>query len=538
MVPKWLVIAKNEYNLRLSGIRSIRPYFPYIVIGLLAVYVAFIAPAIVSAFIDELLAFFLSQVAVAMIQILMFLLFIYILILPITYTLRDVQTGQLEIFLAAPIKPSDVLLGEFLGVVPFYAIAVAVVAGFFTAVLNPLGLGLVQIAIIIMVFVLIFFSALWIGSLIAALLRTKFGKASRGKDIGRALSVILVLPLIALMYAIMSGGVLEALANPGTSGIVKTLLSLVPSSWGAEVIISFASNPGDIAAVGVETLIRFGGQITFLVVVLWLGTKVANRAYSLEPITFTASRAKPDGVFYKSIKYLLGGKSSSSLLVSVCKDYGRRLENLSWLVYVVGLVVMLNIFFGDPSSDLEDTLFSLSLMMSPFLATFVVGTGTTREKANLFIFKKAPSGMGKFVKARLLQGLIVVVPIAAAVTVIFTIVLPQITLISLLTNTILVSLRATAFVIFVLGFVLLIPSFSEKSRDRTLHAVINLQITIFTSIGLTIILPILGLDFRKILPNLDLFMGFLYNHLLQTAIISLVGIMLISLGKRKLRRIE
>ena len=160
MVPKWLVIAKNEYNLRLSGIRSIRPYFPYIVIGLLAVYVAFIAPAIVSAFIDELLAFFLSQVAVAMIQILMFLLFIYILILPITYTLRDVQTGQLEIFLAAPIKPSDVLLGEFLGVVPFYAIAVAVVAGFFTAVLNPLGLGLVQIAIIIMVFVLIFFFCL------------------------------------------------------------------------------------------------------------------------------------------------------------------------------------------------------------------------------------------------------------------------------------------------------------------------------------------------------------------------------------------
>ena len=255
-------------------------------------------------------------------------------------------------------------------------------------------------------------------------------------------------------------------------------------------------------------------------------------------MTFTASRVKSDGFFYKSIKYLLGNRSTGSLLVSVFKDYGRRLENISWLVYVVGLVVMLNIFFGVPSSDLGDTLFSLSLMMSPFLATFVVGAGTTRGKANLFIFKKAPSGIGKFVKARLLQGLIVVVPIAAVVTAIFTIVLPQITLISLLTNAILVSLRAAAFVFFVLGFALLIPSFSEKSKDRTLHAVINLQITLFTSIGLTIVLPILGLDFRKILPNLDHFMGFLYNHLFQTALISLVGIMLISLGKRKLSRIE
>ena len=60
--PKWLVVARNEYRVHTSRIRKIRPYFPVLVIGLLAVYVAFIAPAIVSMFIGDFLAFILSLI--------------------------------------------------------------------------------------------------------------------------------------------------------------------------------------------------------------------------------------------------------------------------------------------------------------------------------------------------------------------------------------------------------------------------------------------------------------------------------------------
>ena len=175
-VPKWLVVARNEYRIRTSRIRKIRPYFPYLVIGLLAVYVAFIAPRFVSLFIDDFLAFILSQAAVAMMQIMLFMIFIYFMIIPITDTLREEQTGQLEIFLAAPVKPSDVLLGEFLGKMPFYAIFVTVITGSFAAVLNPLGLDIFQITIIIIIFVVTFLSATWIGTVIAAVLRTKLEK--------------------------------------------------------------------------------------------------------------------------------------------------------------------------------------------------------------------------------------------------------------------------------------------------------------------------------------------------------------------------
>jgi hypothetical protein len=158
-LPKWLLIAKNEYRLRINRIRQIRSFFPVLIIGLLIVYVGYVAPFIANLFIDDLLAFFLSQLALAMVPVLLFMIFFYLMILPITYTLQGMQAGQVEIFLAAPIKPSDVLLGEFLGVMPFYAIFITIIAGFFTAALTPLGLSLLQIFIIVSIFCMIFLSA-------------------------------------------------------------------------------------------------------------------------------------------------------------------------------------------------------------------------------------------------------------------------------------------------------------------------------------------------------------------------------------------
>jgi len=42
-----------------------------------------------------------------------------------------------------------------------------------------------------------------------------------------------------------------------------------------------------------------------------------------------------------------------------------------------------------------------------------------------------------------------------------------------------------------------------------------------------------GLSFRRMLPNLDPFADLLCDHLLQTLIISLMGIVLLYLGKNK-----
>jgi hypothetical protein len=526
LTPKWLVVAKNEYRITTSSIRKIRPYFPLLVIGLLAVYVAFIAPAVVSPFIDDILAFIITLAAVPIVQILLFIIFFYFIILPITQTLKEMQTGQLEIFLAAPVKPSDVLLGEFLGHMPIYAIVITVITGFFTAILSPLGLDMVQTVIIIIIFVVTLLSAYWIGTVIAAILRTKLGKTARGKDIGRALALVIALPIVAIMYAVMGGGLIEALLNPGTSGTVKTILGLLPSSWGAEVFVGFANNPGNIGAVGFETLIRFGGLLAFFVAVLWLGAKAANRAYSLETISFVASRAKSEGVFYKTVRFLGGGESFGTLLVSIFKDYSRRLENLSKIFYMVGLLVIINIFLVKPD-DFEGALL-MPLFILPLLAAFVVGEVTLRGKEALFIYKKTPAGVGRLVKARLLHGWLVVVPIAAAITAVSAIPSPQATFISLLTTTGLAIIFVASNVAFVLGLSLLNPAFSDKSGNY----VANLMITMFAIPNGLLLIPliVLGRVF-----DIGLYETFLY---ITVPLSWLVGIVFLYLGKRKLSRIE
>ncbi|NIM96614.1 MAG: hypothetical protein GTO24_00600, partial [candidate division Zixibacteria bacterium] len=136
-----------------------------------------------------------------------------------------------------------------------------------------------------------------------------------------------------------------------------------------------------------------------------------------------------------------------------------------------------------------------------------------------------------FVKARLLQGWLIVVPVAAVVTALSTFLSAQATFISLLTNTGLGVLTAAADLAFVLGLFLLMPAFSEKS----VRFMLNILIVIFVSIGL-FVGSLFGL--MRIFPDLEMDVGLLYVLLLQTALSWLVGIVFLSLGSKNLSRIE
>ncbi len=516
--PKWFLIAKNEYRILTSSIREIRPYFPFLVIAALAGFVFYVAPLIVTAFLDQLRAFLLSQVAVVVMQVMLFMFFFVFITLPISYTLRDIKAEQQWIFCSAPIKASDILLGEFLGELPLYAILIILITGFFTALLNPLGITTAQKAIIVFVFVITLSSALWIGTVIAALLRTKLGKSSRGRDIGKALAVLIVLPMVAIMYAFIGGGVLETLADPKTSGIVKTILSWVPSSWGADIINSFASSPGNITAVLFETVTRLGGIILFFVVILWIGVKMADRAYSMEITTFTAAKVSPDGVFYKTVRHLGGGKSFGTLLVSAFKVYGRRFQNISWLVYVVCLAAMINILLVRPEEPTGVIMMSSAAFS--ILAVVVASDVTLRGKETLFLYKKIPSGVGTLVKTRLVQGWLVVIPITTVIMVIALNLIPETSFLSALAYTGPVVLIAAANMAFALGMFLLMPAYTEKGGEFMLNMVVIIQVSIFLFIGCLIIFG----------ETKGMFMTVLFSWLL--------GITFLLLGKRRLSRME
>jgi hypothetical protein len=500
-------------------------------VGLLAIYVNSIAPAVVSVFLDTFQGLLLSHAAIAIIQILLFTIFIYFILVPITNTLRTEQTIQLEIFLAAPITPSDVILGEYLGVLPLYTILITIVSGFFTALLRPLGLDYNQIALTILIFIITFLSALWIGTVIAALLRARLGKTAQGRDIGRALAIIIALPLIALIYAIQYGGLFQALLDPNASGPIKAILGIFPSSWGAELVVSFALHPGNLAATGLEVVTRLGGLICFFIGILWLGSQTADRAYSLEPTAFITSKIRADGSFYRLIRRIGGGGSRGTLLVSLVKDFSRRLENLSMITYLVGILVLMSVFIVPQIGSSDETMLLLPLQfIFPVIVAMLTGDITLQGKAQLFLYKKAPTGVGRFVRVSLIKNWLLALPVAGTITVFTSLLHTPTSFPSLITSTGLMMALVAAYVVFVFGIFLLNPAFSQKS----LKLGINIILTMLSSLILFIIaLFIVSPVFFSSAPE-----GMIHLQLIQTSLNWIVGIIFLKLGKRKLNRIE
>ena len=517
---KWLVLAKNSYLLRTSGFGRLRYLVP-LLIGVPVVAAIFaIVPWMTDFFLDEVEVFFLSTAAVVLIQIILFTMFILFLFFPISFSLNSGQEEYYEILLSAPLRPKDVILGKFIGDMPFYSVGVIAASSVLVALLLPLGLGVIQGALITIVFVLTFFSALWIGVVLAAMIRSKIGSSTRGKDIGKALSMAVALPMVGLMYALMSGMVYTALVDSGSSGPLPFVLDLLPSSWGADVVVGFAVTPGDATGISLEDTLRVGAMAVFFVGVLWAGTVFADRAYNLESQSLSSNLARQEGLFYRAVRAVCGGGAFGSLVVSVFKDYGRRLENVSKVVYVIGLVALVTFFFGD-TEDSDGGLIMMFFLL-PFLAGFIVGEVTVRGKENLFIYRKAPNGESRLVWARLAQSMLVMTPLTVVATAI-----PLITMSGMdnpaayLMVPYMIAFSA-ALVVFSLGLFLMWPVFSEKPADM----MANVMILMFFMMGCFFATVFLGL------------FGDVAGWLFMLALTSLSGAVVLLLGVRNLRTLE
>lgn len=519
--PKWLVIAKSKYYTLTGSFRKIRLLFPFLVTGALAVFVWYAASAVAGLLLDEVRAFFFSQVAVVMVQVVLFMFFFMFVSIPVASTLRDINLEQQCIFLKAPVRSSDILLGEFLGELPLYAIVITIVAGFFTAFLDPLSIDVAQKSIIIFIFLITLSSALWIGTVIAALLRTKLGKSASGKDMGKAFSIIIILPFVAFLYAFLSGSVFRVLSDPETSSMVRAILRSFPSSWGAEIISDLASNPGDSGAVGLEIVTRLGGLIVFFVVIVWIGVRLADRAYSLDATTFTVAKANPDSAFYRIITYLGGGGSFGTLLVSTFKIYTRRLHNLSWLTYVVCLAALISMF-SHPAvrPDKPLGIIAFSSIVFPALAAVVTSDVTIWGKENLLIYKKVPSGVETLIETRLIQSWLTVIPIGVVLVAIAAIRIQQATIATVLIHMGVAMLTTAAYVVFALGLFLLNPVYSEKGGLYGLNMMI---------IVLGLMVLCFGCLFR---------FGEIQGTELMILLSWIVGIALLLCGKRRLSKME
>lgn len=517
--PKWWLIARNEYLLKTSGIRRWRKIFPLMTVGLLAWYVMYAAPAMFSLASDLTMGLLLSEAALSFMQVMLFIIFISVFTVPIIQTLQDTSLAPLETLLSAPVRPVDVLLGKFLGMLPTYSILMTVLAGTFLALFIPFGMTLDQVLLSIAVFILVVLIALWLGLLTAAVLKARLNRSRRGREAGQALALMIALPLVGLMYLSMNGEMMDALQGRGAP--LSQAFWLLPSSWGADLVLRFLRHPGDLSFDLGSTLLGMAGLIGTLAMSLVVGARLSGYAYDLEPVSFATPRAAPEGRLYRYARMMSGNRHLATVLVTVMKDYGRRLENLSRVVYILGLVVMMEVFMLSslpPGNYVTLALLTASWLMA-FLCVFVVGEVTARGKDNLFIYRKAPGGETRLVLARVMQGLLVVQPVAAlsALVVLLPAGLDLLEIVALTGWMVAVS---SFYVIMSIGLFLLFPAFSERPMEVLGNAVLMMAISFLLFI------------FSFALFGED---GGLYALLTSSA---LLGSSFLLVGWRKLARLE
>ncbi len=511
--PRWYAIAKNEWRLRTSGVRGARRAVLPLLVAAMVLWVGWIAPALVASLVPAFVAFLLSKVALATMEIFLLTVFCYFLVIPFSNALRDIRVRDQEILVAAPVTPGDILLGKFLGALPLYAFGLVLIVGAFTALLAPAGLDAVQLVLAAVLVLLVLFSALWIGAVAAGVVRTRLARSARGRDVGKALGFVMALPIVLVTYALVYGLIPEAGIHPAEDPAVAAFLSIFPSSWGADVVTAFASHPGDLGALTSLDVLRIAGVVVFFLAALGIGAAVAGRSYGAEPSTFTVLRARPDGAMYRGLR-ALGGPS----LLAVVKDYARRLENVSRLVYIVGLVILLRVF-GGGTADSPTGSSIFIFIFGPFIAAFAVGDVTARGKDVLFLYRRSPSGEAALVRSKLVQGVIVTVPMALA----FVAVLAwgasegPLFYLAVLGEAALVGVVDVALV---LGFCLVVPTFSDSPQALVMSGVVPMIACLVASIALEITL------------------GRVLGTVVLLAALAAAAAGLMVLGVRNLRRIE
>jgi hypothetical protein len=293
---------------------------------------------------------------------------------------------------------------------------------------------------------------------------------------GQALAMMIALPLVAVMYGIMNGGLFDVIEEGGSA--LPTVLWLLPSSWGADIVVIFLRNPGDLGGNWQITVIGFGTLLMFFIGSLYVGSKLSGRAYDLEPVGFSSTHAAREGGAYWTVRTLTGKGQFSVVVVSLLKDYTRRMENLSRVIYVVGLVVLMELFLLDslPSENYASVALLMISWMMAFLCVFVVGEVTARGKDNLFVYRKAPHGETRLIWARVVQGWLVVQPVSvvSALVVLLPAGLPWQQLISYILAVVAIS---SAYVLMSIGLFLLSPAFSDRPSKTIKNALSVLAIS-------------------------------------------------------------
>ena len=526
----WFAIAKNEYRITINSFApNSKRYFLPLVFLIVLFYPTVLAPWLLEYFIKTGDIKNFTTALSLMYEILLLNIFMIFLILPISLSIKDIKAGSLELLLSTPMKSSDILVGEFFGRLPFYILGAVLAGGFLTGIFGASGSNPLIVLALTLLLVLNFLIAYWIGTCVGFYMRSLLSKSSRMKDIGKAISFILIIPAVFVMYGTM-GLIMTYIRENSFNSTIKDFLMIFPSSWIAFISKEFLTmnNFSDLVS---NDFIIYGSLILFLVIIVIIaGMKLGNSIYNLEPASFSESEVQPHNITYKFFKQLGGNGSFGVLLAYNYKNYIRKFENLSKLVYAVTLMFAMIFFFNNMQLDNEFS-YIIAQVLSSLLCGFMVSELTIYGKENLLLYRQSPIGEWKFIFSKIIVYTTIILPIVLFFNVLLSFIVTDLTIYSFIRNILAITVVTIALICLSVGIFLLNPPFNDKAPEFML----NFQAIIFGSVFLFIILLISGLVIVKPVMHGS---QFIMTQLIHAIIICLSGLILLVLGKKKLESLE
>jgi hypothetical protein len=558
MTRGWFHIAKAEFFVLTAGMRKHRFVYAGILYALAMVWAVYVAPAIVVGFIDllvpiEQLQTLLMVMLPGTMRTVMLLLWMMLLLFPMSYALNEIKIGQWEIFLSNDVKTKDILLGTLMGKMPLYTL---IVMAFAPILMSPflyafqvslLGQVLVYLVLIAMVL-----STIWLSNWITAIVQARLGESSRGNDLAKALGmvigIIVIIPMYSMMYML-----------PAVSEFLGlNVFLLLPPTWSADLVSWLAITYNGAGLTGGQIVgfqdILFFDMLTNSILMAGFGLLTIGAAFLTADRIFTISAGartevvttvKGENFFLRGIRRVFPS-STGVLFVTNMKDFLRKAQNLSKLAYGIILAAMLPVFMyfmGNDWGGLSEMTFFVVAIMSIVGSMPFAGAGFLESKDQLWIIQGTPKGASRFVKTRLVSSFLIVLPVTL-IPAIVTSVIMQATLTEFVTVLVLGYLAVCGGVLVSTGVTARNPNYEDtKSPAHQSNMMISVmipQFTVMSGLFLDIILSIaFDIDvfdiFGSIVPGVH---PLTFMALQGLAILLVIGCLLTVSGIRSLSKPE
>jgi len=423
---RWFAIAKAEFLVLSTVMRSHRKVYMGILTSLAFIWAIIGAPILIGAIINmiipmEMLQPLLQMVFPGLMRTVALFLWILLLLFPLSYALQEIKIGQWEIFLSNNVSTRDIMAGTFLGKIPLYGLVVIFIAPLLiTPLVLAFEVNIVGQVLIYGVITLLSLGTIWFSNFITSIIQSRLGDSSRGNDIAKALSMVVAIIVIIPMYGLM-------FFLPSMSEMMgMNAFLILPSTWFADTMSWLAITFNGVGLTGAQVIgfssilqldmltstVLMGG---FILATIGLALGLADRVFTIDAGARTeiVTTVGTENIFLRGVRRLSPGPFGS-LMVTNFKDFMRKAQNLSKIFYGIILATIMPIIMMSMDIDfvqIGELLIMIVIMMALIGAMPFAGAGFLESKNQLWIIQGAPDGASNFVKSRLVTQAIIGIPL-------------------------------------------------------------------------------------------------------------------------------